>query len=79
MVSFYDEYEFLMRRMKAPLYAKKTTFATAYTQVKINKAKEGVFIRLSSGKGKYIYYNFLCSLSNDIVLLYYFVRFVRQV
>lgn len=40
-----------MNRMKVPVYAKKTTFTTAYETVKADKAKQDVFIRLSSGKG----------------------------
>lgn len=83
MTSFYDEYEFLMRRLKVPLYAKTTTFSTAFKLVKLAKAKQNIFVRLSNAKGKlmiyfsvYIY-NFRCSLSSaSIVLLYYLVRIV---
>lgn len=61
MTSFYDEYEFLMRRMKVPLYAKRTTFSTAFVRVKVAKAKQNVFVRLSNSKGNIsiLFYNFL--------------------
>lgn len=62
VVAFYDEYEYLMRLMKVPLYAKKTTFTTAYDKVKLDKAKQDIFIRLSNAKGKQGYYSMYHSL-----------------
>ena len=58
VVAFYDEYEYLNLRMKVPLYAKSSTFSTAYEQVKKDKAKQDIFVRLSAAKGKQGYYSF---------------------
>lgn len=44
-----------MKRMKIPLYAKTSTFTSAFEKVKRDKARKDIFIRLSNSKGMYKY------------------------
>ena len=52
MTCFYDEYVYLAEKLKLPLYAKRTTFTTAFDDIVVDKKKnENISIRMSSGKG----------------------------
>jgi hypothetical protein len=65
---FFDEYVYLSNKLCVPLYAKKTTFTTAFEEVVAHKKRDGIKIRLSSGKGIYscaIFFTFQLD-SNDI-------------
>jgi hypothetical protein len=58
---FFDEYVFLCTRMGMPLYAKKTTFDTAFKKVVNDKKRNGIHIRMSNSKG-------LCCALNKLSL-----------
>ena len=52
MTCFFDEYVYLAEKLVVPLYAKRSTFATAFNDIVRDKKKnENISIRMSSGKG----------------------------
>ena len=53
LTSLFDEYVYLCRREKLSSYAQRSTFAIALKQVKKDKKKDNISIRLSGGKGIY--------------------------
>lgn len=65
---FFDEYEYLAKRLVVPIYAKSSTFFTALEEVVRDKKKtENISIRMSTGKGIYcnvlLYSVILCNIN----------------
>jgi hypothetical protein len=54
LTSFFDEYVYLCNQAKAPMYAQVSTFSLAMGQVKRDKKRKGISIRLSGAKGIFV-------------------------
>jgi hypothetical protein len=71
---FFDEYVYLSNSLCVPFYAKKTTFATAFRQIILDKKKHGIHIRMSTSKGMYSKQLHCCYYLSIILLLLFIIR-----